>query len=492
MNELRAQLRQLFPADTKVDWDDVLARAGGDRKVRRLLLAAAALVAAVLIVGSALALTGRFDRLLHGRPVNDLTPRERFILSEFDMKGRVELVATHGSRAFFVIRKADGSACYFVGRTRQGLTPAQAELRTRFGSGGCLAKGIFPSRALPVLDFSFYQLRPGEAEARLMGLEGFAADPVRKIGVIGRDNRVVYSIDVNDNVYTKRGVGIRGARGIVALDEDGKPLWVQCMAGHGASALHGFPRGGCGKYKSSPPPKLPRPRPAKPVQPPGPIVVQRGSADGVTVVVRGSEVEARFDGLSAASRKLLVSRDGRINIGCFRLVTIAGKRFSDSSTITTTYATFVRTRLSSPAPGRRFSAPFDACVATGMYGHRWNDARGTHDLVEIPLTAKGRRFFAERAVARDIAWLARARRFQAVRYAQRPFTSATAAAYLAKRVDPLARLSDTPPLRHIGIWLGPNRRIVLVERAPTGRRLFLELRRGVIYRTNLGGLASVL
>jgi hypothetical protein len=32
----------------------------------------------------------------------------------------------------------------------------------------------------------------------------------------------------------------------------------------------------------------------------------------------------------------------------------------------------------------------------------------------------------------------------------------------------------------------------LVERASTGRRLFIEIRRGVIYQANLGGRASVL
>jgi hypothetical protein len=122
-----------------------------------------------------------------------------------------------------------------------------------------------------------------------------------------------------------------------------------------------------------------------------------------------------------------------------------------------------------------------------MYGHTWNDAHGTHDLVEVPLTAKGRRYFVERAVARDIGWLGRARVFRPIRYAQRPFTSADAAHYLGRRVVALAGPSATPALGRVGIWLGPNRRIVLAERAPTGRRFFLEFRRGVIYKTNLVG-----
>jgi hypothetical protein len=48
----------------------------------------------------------------------------------------------------------------------------------------------------------------------------------------------------------------------------------------------------------------------------------------------------------------------------------------------------------------------------------------------------------------------------------------------------------TPPLGKLGIWIGDGRRIVLVEQAPTGHRLYFELRRGIAYRTNLLGLAK--
>jgi hypothetical protein len=42
------------------------------------------------------------------------------------------------------------------------------------------------------------------------------------------------------------------------------------------------------------------------------------------------------------------------------------------------------------------------------------------------------------------------------------------------------------------VWIGDSRRIALVERATTGRRLFLDIRRGLIYRTNFLGLTQVL
>jgi hypothetical protein len=488
MNEiqLRDRLFKLFPPETDADWDDVLLRAKTSSwSVRRLTVLIAAAVFAVLAVGSALALSGRLGGLFHGTPVNDLTPRERFLLSEFDMAGKVRLIATRNSSAFYVIRrKTDGRLCYSIGDVRKNLTPAQAEGRMRFGGGSCIDARVFPSKAMPVLNFSYFSYRPGDAESRLAGLRGFAADPVARIGVIGRDNQIVFSVAVENNVYTAGKKGIAGARGIVALDKDGKVLWVQCAA-IGSAPAPQFPTGGCGKYKNSPPPNAPPvTRPAKPA---GPVVVQRGSGDGVSVIVRGAQVEARFGGLSAEKRRLLVFKDGRINLGCFKLVMVGGREYSRAVGVSTGFAPTVRTGLS-PLRGD-FAAPFDGCTVAGTYGHTWNDAHGTHDTVEIPLTPKGRRLFAERAVARDISWLARGRVFRDIRYARSPLSADEVARRLGSHVVPLDYPEATPPVGKLGVWVGEGSRIVLVERATTGRRLYLEIRRGIIYRTNLVGLA---
>jgi hypothetical protein len=490
MNEiqLRDVLFEVFPPEADSDWDDVLRRAKRpSSSMRRLTLLVAAALLAVLAVGSALALSGRLGGLFHGTPVNDVTPRERFLLSQFDMNGKVELIAKRNSRAFYVIRRSDGRLCYSIGDIRKNLTPAQAEARMRFGGGSCIDPRFFPSKAVPVLDFSFYSYRPGDAESRLAGLQGFAADPVARVGVIGRDNRIVFSVPVENNVYTAGKKRIAGARGIVALDKDRKVLWVQCTA-IGRSPAPQFPSGGCGKYKNTPPPNLPPvTQPTKPTKPSGPVVIQRGSGDGVSVVVRGAEIEANFAGISSEKRRLLVYKDGRIVIGCFKLVTVGRSRSASGTYVSRPFTTIVRFR-----PYRAESAPFDGCTATGTYGHSWNDARGTPDLVEIPLTLRGRRFLAERAVARDIAWLARARIFRDIRYAQQPLSTADVAHRLGSHVEPLASPNATPPTGKLGIWLGDARHIVLVERATTGRRLYLELRHGVKYRTNLLGLTQVL
>ena len=486
--QLRDRLFKLFPPETDADWNDVLLRAKASSwSFRRLTLLVAAALIAALAVGSALALSGRMGGLFHGTPVNDLTPRERFLLSEFDMKGRVELIATRNATAFYVIRRGDGRLCYSIGDIRKNLTPAQLEGRMRFSPSGCIDPRIFPSRAMPVLNFSGYSYRPGDLESRLVGLQGFAADPVARIGVIGRDKRIVFSVPVKNNVYTAGKKGIAGARGIVALDKDGTVLWVQCTA-IGSAPAPQFPSGGCGKYKNSPPPNvLPVTQPAKPATPPGPLVVQRGIGDGVSVVVRGAQVEAHFAGLSAEKRRLLVFKDGRISLGCFKLVTVGGREYSRAVNVSTPFAPIVRTGLA-PLRGS-FAAPFDGCRVAGTYGHTWNDAHGTHDTVEIALTPKGRRFFAEQAVARDISWLARGRVFRDIRYARSPLSADEVARRLGSHVVPLDDPKATPPIGRLGVWVGDPRRIVLVERATTGRRLYLEIRRGVAYRTNLDGLA---
>jgi hypothetical protein len=142
--------------------------------------------------------------------------------------------------------------------------------------------------------------------------------------------------------------------------------------------------------------------------------------------------------------------------------------------------------------GTSFIAPFDGCNLTGQYGHTWNDGHGTHDAVEVPLTPRGRRYFAERGVARDIAWLARARVFHDFRYAHAPLSAQAVAQRLGKHVVALSGPGGTPPTGRLGIWTGSPLRIVLAEGTSTGKRLYLELRDGIIYRTNLIGLTQVL
>jgi hypothetical protein len=489
--DLRNSLLQIVPPDGRADWEDVRRRAARRRRpVGRIALVFALLAFVTLAVGSALALSGRLGNLFHGTPVKDISPRERFLMTQFDMNGEVELIARRNGVAFYVIRRKDGRVCYSIGDARTKLTPAQRAGRFRFGGAECPLG--FPSPELPVLNQSSFSYKAGDRESRLGGLQGFAADAVHDMGVIGRDNNIIFTVPVEGNVYTAGRRGFFGARGVVALDAHGKVLWVQCFA-LGRSPAPTFPRGGCGKYKNSPPPRVaatPRPVPKRPQEARNPVH-QSGTAEGVTIDVRGSRIEADFSGISPAFRRLLVYRDGRVVFGCFKLTRVVGVLNASATYVARPFAGVVAIDPWNPYahPSVDYT-PFDGCTVGGTYGHSWNDAHGTHDAVEIPLTERGRRYLAERAVARDVAWLARARVFRDIRYATRPFTSGSAARTLGQHAVPLSGPTADPPVGKLGIWIGPSRRIVLAERAPTGRRFFFELRRGIAYRTNLTDFAQ--
>jgi hypothetical protein len=487
---VRDALFALVPPDDGSDWSDVLQRAYRRRRSRgrRLAFVFAVALLVTLAVGSALALSGRLGNLFHGTPVNDLTPRERFLMTELDLNGKVELIARRNGSAFYVIRGKDGRVCYSIGDARTNLTPAQREGQFRLGGAECPDPRVFPSRAMPVLNRSFFSYRRGDREYRMGGVQGFAADAVAGIGVIGRDNRIIFTLQVRHNVYTAGKRAFAGARGVVALADDGNVLWVQCLA-IGPSVAPQFPGGGCGKYKNTPYPKLPpRKTPRSPIEAPGPLVVQHGSGDGVTVDIRGSRITANLAGLSPEKRALFASKSGRFSLGCFKLVTVGGQTNESGVRVTKPFTAIVRMRPYDPL-GRTQRPPFDACTAMGLFGHTWGNAYGTHDTVEIALTRRGRVYLTERAVARDLAWLTRARVFRAIRYGLRPFTSAAAARWLGSHAVPLEGASSTPELGKLGIWIGPERRIVLAERTAIGRRLYAEIRRGILYRTNLFDLA---
>jgi hypothetical protein len=218
-----------------------------------------------------------------------------------------------------------------IGSAPTHLTPAQRAEQFRFAGADCSDPRIFPTRQMPVLNRSYFSYKPGDREWRMVGVQGFAADAVASVGVIGRDNQIIYTVPVEKNVYTAGKRGFIGARGVVALNDKGKVLWVQCFAL--GPPRQNFPSGGCGSYQNSPLPKLPPQRlPRPPIEAPGPLVAQHGSADGATVDIRGSRIAMNFTRVPSATRRLLPSKTGRLTLGCFKLVTIAGVRGTDGHT----------------------------------------------------------------------------------------------------------------------------------------------------------------
>jgi hypothetical protein len=136
--------------------------------------------------------------------------------------------------------------------------------------------------------------------------------------------------------------------------------------------------------------------------------------------------------------------------------------------------------------------PYDYCQVSGTYGRYWNDEEGTHELVEVPFTAIGRRYLDERATARDLAYLVRTKKLHRIRLAIHRSEAGRSAHKLARifgpRVVPLAGRDATPPKGKVGVWTD-GRLIVASELTPAGRRLYVSVRGVRIGATNIRDLA---
>jgi hypothetical protein len=145
------------------------------------------------------------------------------------------------------------------------------------------------------------------------------------------------------------------------------------------------------------------------------------------------------------------------------------------------------------AVGHRLLPPYDGCEIGGLYGHRWNDAWGTRDAVEVWLTLRGRHFFNDRAGARDLAYFVRSGRVHKIRISAnpRPGLEWFVRRYPG-RVAEMSTASGHVPKHVIGFWIGPQT-IVFTTTSPTGRRLFVVAKRGTfkLPSKNFGDLAFV-
>jgi hypothetical protein len=159
-----------------------------------------------------------------------------------------------------------------------------------------------------------------------------------------------------------------------------------------------------------PPPVMSTPQqrrlPATPSVPPSPPV-QRGSADGFTVVAgHNGAVQFTQTGTTPILKRLVGQSAG---FGCFRLTKEFGIFTVRGTSDGGRFASSVGVQL------HGVGTPFDGCEVQASIGRTWPDVLDNHAAVEIPLTPVGRRFFVDRAAARDLALFVRSRRMHQLR-----------------------------------------------------------------------------
>jgi hypothetical protein len=216
----------------------------------------------------------------------------------------------------------------------------------------------------------------------------------------------------------------------------------------------------------------PRRLPVSPGVPPT-APTQSGAADGYRVVV-GHNGSVQFT--QVATTPILRELAGRsVGFGCFRLATEFG--------IFTVRGLSVQGRLA-PRVGLRLSgvgSPVDGCEIQSSIGRSWPDRLHDRAAVEIPLTAAGRRYFADRAAARDLGLFVRSARVHRLR--REPAVAARrdiVRAYGTQLANSPLRITVVDPST-----------LRFSERSTTGRVFAVTVRRGHIAAQNLKPYALV-
>ena len=230
--------------------------------------------------------------------------------------------------------------------------------------------------------------------------------------------------------------------------------------------------------------------------------LQAGRDDGVSVdVYRSGIVVFRFDPRSRLYRQL---QGKQPSVACLTFDSVSpwepnewwfsNRKLAETMQFIFSDATRPQPPYATVDPATEAKPPFDGCLVSGSYGRRWNDPRGQHSPAEIAFTAAGKRFFDERAVARDLALFIRSPKLAAARRSLKQGGTAPAAAALTRglpaRVVALAERSRLPGAGEIGVWSNRRDTIEVSARSSAGKRLFIELRGGRIARHNLEGWRS--
>ena len=217
--------------------------------------------------------------------------------------------------------------------------------------------------------------------------------------------------------------------------------------------------------------------------------LQHGSAQGVRVDVYRSGT-AVFDlrRIAPTPRRLLTGRSGLL-FGCLKATVRRGLWRTSEYTLSGRFRRQLVFRYG------KFKGPYDGCELGGLYGHRWDDAFGTRNAVEIWLTVRGRHFFNDRAAARDLAYFVRSPRGQQIRLSDDPLPALQALVQryrVRRRFTELRSANGRAPEDAIGFWIGAKT-IVFTTTSSTKRRFYVNALRGTLKLPahNLGDLALV-
>jgi len=449
------------------DWNDVLARAGVGRgepalaKARsRGVVAALVAVAAIVVPALVAAVLTRTDVIFSdSKPAPNVVKKQfadlgfgsppRFALGVQAAKAReVGTFTIHGRRrSVWVAPTRHGGFCIQFESGFEGCVARASERRvlgTSYDEGS--PQGTWVSAV-----GGWIITRAAGARLELAYADG-SSDELRYIHVSPPIAAGFFWLDVPKGHSDKR----TRAVALYVKDGTGRTLATQRFAYEPRRPIHVGPMPTAPAY-------VPSTLPARSNVPPS-DPIQRGRANGVSVTA-GANGVVLFDasGIDPHARALI----GRgVGLGCFKLTREFGIFDARELLFSGRFASSVAVRIFG------LSHPWDGCEIQGSYGHRWPDRNGSHSAVEIALTDKGRRYFADRAAARDLALFVRSAKMQRIR----KLTGAALIRGLAPY--PIVRLGSpdaSPALGKIG-YAPTADGVTFVERSGSGRRFVVEVR----------------
>ncbi len=490
-------LDELVPsfAEEPFDWEDVLVRSEQgqaqrlsvlQRHPRRTLVLAAVLVVLALLATPAFGVQGYLLHLLGRKNVSfansESAPnvvKKEFLdlpigappgLSPQVQAARARAVATFSigghPRTLWVAPTTAGGYCYVFeksfGGCRQSRGARAIGAKGQFGVtwlGGSPRRGVSASIATRVGgDIT----APAAARITARYADGTSAD-VPFVWVSAPIAAGFFSYDIPAGHWSKP----RRLLSLTLYAADGRKLGRQLFPystqSRSTPAPHPPPHIGTPQQRV-----LPTHTPAPPSAP-----TQQGSADGFQVVVgRNGAVQFTQVGETPILRELA----GRsVGYSCSRITREFG--------ILTERGLGQEGRLASKVGFDLYGVgtPVDFCEVQASIGRTWPDRLHNRAAVEIPLTATGRRYLADRQAARDLALFVRSRRVQQLR--KEP-------AAQAKR-DILAAYRKGLARDPISITVVDPTTLRFTEQSSAGKTFAVTVHNGRISRENLKPYALV-
>jgi hypothetical protein len=440
------------------DWADVLRRRGPSLARRRRTLLIAIAVIAVL-APTALAIRNLLSASHYTVSNRGELLTKRAHTNWFNGHGyKLYLLGTAGNSAFYRAEVAPHYNCW--GR---GDADKIGEATTL----GCpTVVGAYPLQ----LDDQGVRIPTGARLPTYLRFSGVVVDQARSVALETDRGRRIATATVKENLYSFSPPFPKAFLRVVPLDAQGKPL---------------APHPEWGEHQSVPAglygPRATEARPARLKK-----VAQRATAQGVTVSVEAADKHPVVDFDAGAIAPSIEARlaGRRAYFSCFAITgnNVRKARVAGASAEWKPHVALKMTGYLKP--------PFDGCSVGGTGGQSWHDRYGTHSEVEVAFNVRGKRYFEDRAAARDLAEFVRSKQTRLIRVKTGQALRAAVRKAYGNQVDILASASAVAPAGRVGVYVSGTT-TTFSEQSTVGVRFFVEFNNGKRVRDDLRGIAFV-